>query len=62
MSVFGIFMVRIQSKCGKMWNIKTLNTDTFHAVLQCTDCYSTVNKFLLSDMFSQILCVVCSKN
>ena len=32
-SIFGVFLVRIQSKCGKIWTRKTPNTDTFHAVL-----------------------------
>ena len=32
MSVFGVFLVRIQSQCGKIRTIKTPKTDTFHAV------------------------------
>ena len=32
MSVFGVFLVRIQSGCGKIRTRKTRNTDTFHAV------------------------------
>ena len=28
--VFGVFLVRIQSKCGKIQTRKTPNTDTFH--------------------------------
>ena len=30
-SLFGVFLVHIQSKCGKIRTRKTLNTDTFHA-------------------------------
>ena len=29
---FLVFLVHIQSECGKMWARKTLNTDIFHAV------------------------------
>ena len=32
MSIFGVILVRIQSKCGKIWTRITPNTDTFHAV------------------------------
>ena len=32
MSVFGIFLVRIQSKCGKIQTRKTPNTDTSRSV------------------------------
>ena len=32
MSVFGVFLVRMQSECGKTRTRKTLNTDIFHAV------------------------------
>ena len=32
-SVFGVFLVRFQSECGKMQIRKTLNTGTFQAVL-----------------------------
>ena len=31
-SPFGVFLVRIQSKCGKIWTRKTPTTNTFHAV------------------------------
>ena len=31
--VFGVFLVRIQSACGKIHTRKTPNTDTFCAVL-----------------------------
>ena len=31
-SVFEVFLVRIQSECGKIRTRKTLNTDLFHAV------------------------------
>ena len=31
-SPFGVFLVRIQSKCGKTWTRKTRTMDTFHAV------------------------------
>ena len=31
-SVFGVILVRIQSKCGKLGTRITPNTDTFHAV------------------------------
>ena len=30
--IYGVSL-RIQSECGKMWTRKTLNMDTFHAVL-----------------------------
>ena len=33
LSVFGVFLIRIQSKCGKIQTRKTPNTDTFYAVL-----------------------------
>ena len=33
MCVFGVFLVRIQSKCGKIRSRKTPNTDTIHAVI-----------------------------
>ena len=33
-SVFGVFLVRIQSECGKKRARKTLNADTFCAVYQ----------------------------
>ena len=32
LSVFGVFLVHIQSECRKIQTRKTLNTDTFHAV------------------------------
>ena len=32
-SVFGVFLVHIQSECGKILTRKTPNTDTFYAVL-----------------------------
>ena len=32
-SVFRVFVVRIQSKCWKIRTKKTMNTDTFHAVI-----------------------------
>ena len=32
MSIFGVILVHIQSKCGKIWTRITPNTDTFHAV------------------------------
>ena len=32
-SLFGIFLVRINSECGKIRSRKTPNTDTFHEVL-----------------------------
>ena len=35
MSIFGVFLVCIQSECGKIRIRKAPNTDTFHAVL-CT--------------------------
>ena len=31
-SIFGVFLVRIQSECGKIRTRKTPNTDIFHAV------------------------------
>ena len=31
-SVFGVFLIRIHSECGKLSTRKTPNTDTFHAV------------------------------
>ena len=31
-SVFGIFLFRIQNECGKIQNRKSPNTNTFHAV------------------------------
>ena len=31
--VLGVFLVRIQSECGKIRTRKTPNTDTFHTVL-----------------------------
>ena len=37
MSVSGVFLVRIQCECGKIWARKTPNTDTFHAVILVTD-------------------------
>ena len=39
--------LRTQSKCGKIWTRKTLNTDTFHAFqLSClTVLYSRISKF-----------------
>ena len=33
-STFGVFLVRIQSKSGKIRTKKTPNMDTFHAVAQ----------------------------
>ena len=30
--IFGVFLIRIQSKCGKIRTGKTPNTDTFHAL------------------------------
>ena len=32
-SVFGVFLVSIQSECGKLRTRKTQNTDTFRAVI-----------------------------
>ena len=43
LSVFGVFLVRIQSQCGKIRTRKTPNTDPFHAVVvDCTQHYSTI--------------------
>ena len=36
-SLFGVFLVHIQSKCGKIRTRKTPNTDTFHAVFFYSD-------------------------
>ena len=33
MSIFGVILVRIQSKCGKIRTRVTPNTETFHAVI-----------------------------
>ena len=32
MEIYGVSLC-IQSECGKVWNRKTPNTDTFHAVI-----------------------------
>ena len=34
--IIGVFLVRIQSECGKIRTRKTTNTDTFHAALVIT--------------------------
>ena len=46
MSVFGFFLVRIQSECEKIRTRKTPNTDAFHAVLLCY----LFNKTMLLDL------------
>ena len=46
-SVFGVFLVRIQFKCGKIRTRKTPNTDTFHAVF-----IFWMNFFVQSHFFS----------
>ena len=46
-SVFGLFLVRIRSECGKIRTRKTPNTDTFHAVSS----YSIVGAFSFEEIF-----------
>ena len=43
-SVFGVFLVRIQSDCGKTRTRKTPNKDTFHAV-KCLNHFSPMHVF-----------------
>ena len=43
MFVFGVFLVRIQSKCRKIWTRKTPNTETFYTVI-------TIKLFLSTDL------------
>ena len=47
--------LRLQSECGKIWNRKTPNMDTFYAVLVTLDSYHTGQKmkFLIKDFFSK---------
>ena len=54
--IIGVFLVRIQSECGKIRTRKTTNTDTFHAALVitilhipthlCTAKYQLVMKYI----------------
>ena len=39
MSVFGVFLVRIQSKCWKIRTRKAMDTDTFHVVSEILQPY-----------------------
>ena len=55
MPVFGVFLVRIQSECGKIRTRKTPNTDTFHALLLVNIFSSTsLNQFTTNDPITKI--------
>ena len=60
MSVFRVFLVRIQSECGKIRTIKTPKTDTFHAVPISCQCSNLFQCFPLFCNVSQGITRICS--
>ena len=59
-SIFGVFLVRIQSECGKIQTRKTPNMDTFHIVKALWDIQKTRQSVWSSLTFPIILLEILS--